>query len=205
MSTNELPTQLRRVLREPLPGPGAQARMARWDRALPDPEGYAHAAVLIALCPTDGGYGFPLILRTEDGYAHGGQVSLPGGRVEKGESLEQAALREAHEEVGLEPARVDVLGMLTPLPVPVSRFLIHPVIGTVDTVPRWMPNPAEVQEVNMAPVMDLLRENAVVETQVTVPGRRMMVPAWRLGGWEVWGATAMVLAEFRDVLERVLR
>lgn len=153
---------LRHLLREngPLPGLAAQRIMAPIGR-FPvgydsSPPGAKHAAVLICLHMTPRGgeertpTTFPLIQRmTHARDKHSGQIALPGGKMHEGESVEQAALREAHEEIGLAPDSVDVLGTLTPLYIPHSNFSVTPVLGVRigDTHGMWTPQPEEVEQV----------------------------------------------------------
>jgi 8-oxo-dGTP pyrophosphatase MutT (NUDIX family) len=92
------------------------------------------AAALLLIYPHEDVWHVPLTVRGSGLRHHTGQVSLPGGRLDAGESIEQAALREAHEEVGVRPSEVEVLGRLTSLPVFVSGHMLHPVVGTIRTI-----------------------------------------------------------------------
>jgi 8-oxo-dGTP pyrophosphatase MutT (NUDIX family) len=140
-----------------------------------------------------------LTVRAE-GVRHGGQVSLPGGVVEPGETLEQAALREAHEEVALPLAAVRVLGALTPLDIAVSGFRLHPIVAATDAAPRLTPLDAEVANILEVPVAELLDPANFVRTTRQRESVAYAVPAFRVCGHEIWGATAMVLAEFLALL-----
>jgi len=131
---------------------------------------------------------------------HGGQVSLPGGVVEPGETFEQAALREAHEEVALPLADARVVGRLTPVDIPVSGFRLHPIVATTDRRPELRPADGEVASILQIAVDDLLDPACLVSTERNRDGRRLFVPAFHVGGHEIWGATAMVLAEFLTLL-----
>jgi 8-oxo-dGTP pyrophosphatase MutT (NUDIX family) len=135
-----------------------------------------------------------------DALRHGGQVSLPGGVVEPGETLEQAALREAHEEVALPLAPVRVLGALTPLDIPVSGFRLHPIVAVTETEPALTPADAEVANILEVAVDELLDPANFVRTTRERDGVTYVVPAFRVCGHEIWGATAMVLAEFLALL-----
>ena len=137
-----------------------------------------------------------VVLVRADSLRHGGQVSLPGGVIEPGEAFEEAALREAQEEVGLPRDSVRVLGALTPLDIPVSGFRLHPIVATSETVPVLSPSDGEVARILEVPVDELLDP-----ARLTVRERRdYSLPAFHVADVEIWGATAMVLAEFLALL-----
>jgi 8-oxo-dGTP pyrophosphatase MutT (NUDIX family) len=131
-----------------------------------------------------------------DSVRHGGQVSLPGGVVDPGETFEQAALREAHEEVALKPDTVRVLGALTPIDIPVSGFRLHPIVAVQPSRPELTPSDGEVARILEVSVAELLNPEYFVDTERERDGVTYTVPAFRVAGAEIWGATAMVLAEF---------
>jgi 8-oxo-dGTP pyrophosphatase MutT (NUDIX family) len=203
-SFSALIADLRSALAKPLPGWTAQAHMApRPRRAWPegfDQAGVRHAAGLLLMFPRAGRAHIVLTVRAETLGRHGGQVSLPGGVVEPGEGLEQAALREAHEEIALTAADVRIVGALTPVDIPVSGFRLHPIVGASSRRPALAATDGEVARILEVPVDDLMAPGCVVSTERERDGRRMVVPAFRVGHDEIWGATAMVLAEFLTVL-----
>ena len=169
------------------------------------PEGFApsrirHAAGLLLVYPIDDEAHVVLTVRA-DALRHGGQVSLPGGEAEPGETYEQAALREAREEVGLESETVRPLGRLTPLDIPASGFRLHPIVGAAERRPGLTPADGEVARILEASVSGLLD----LEHRVTIPivrgDRTATAPAFRVGDATIWGATAMVLAEFLALIE----
>ena len=131
---------------------------------------------------------------------HPGQVSLPGGVVEPGETFEQAALREAHEEIALDRAGVRVLGALTPLDIPVSGFRLYPIVAAVDVHPRLVPADGEVAHILEIPIDALLDARAVRRVERERDGVTFAVPGFHVEAREIWGATAMVLAEFLTLL-----
>jgi len=159
-----------------------------------------HAAGLLLLFPRGDDPHIVLTVRAETLGRHRGKVSLPGGVVEAGEAFAQAALREAHEEISLPSAGVEVLGALSPIDIPVSGFRLHPIVGASDRAPALTPADGEVARILEVAVADLLAPDAVVRVERERDGVRVPVPAFRAGGEEIWGATAMVLAEFLVVL-----
>ena len=131
---------------------------------------------------------------------HAGQISLPGGVVEPGETFEQAALREAHEEIALDVTEVRVLGALTPLDIPVSGFRLYPIVGALDTRPGLTPADGEVAGILEIAIDDLLDARSVRRVERKREGIVLTVPGFHVGSHEIWGATAMVLAEFLTLL-----
>lgn len=199
---------LRQRLRGPLPGRTAQMRMAPQPRPGWDPnvvpDGLRDAAGLVLVYPHGGEWCLPLTLRGSWLRQHTGQVSLPGGRVDAGESIEHAALREAHEEVGVEAAAVVVVGRLTPLHIPVSQHLLHPVVGIANARPNFRVAEAEVERLIEVPLRALLAPDVVqreARLREGAPVVRMDVPYFPVDGVRVWGATAMILAEFLALLD----
>ena len=209
--------RLEAALARGLPGAAAQERMAPVPRRQ-WPAGFniarvRHAAGLLLLFPAatiDAETAEsalpsslePHIVLTVRGETprHAGQVSLPGGAVEPGETFEQAALREAHEEVALDVSAVRVIGALTPLDIPVSGFRLYPVVGTTDARPRLTPADGEVAHILEVPLQELLDSSRTRWSNRTRDGIALRVPAFCVSGHEIWGATAMVLAEFLTLL-----
>ncbi len=198
---------LRQRLSQPLPGLQAQLRMAPRPRLTWNPQAdppLRDAAALILLYPRAGTWWLPLTVRASTLPHHTGQVSLPGGRVDPGETLEQAALREAFEEVGVLPTDVNVLGQLTALPVPISHHLLHPVVGVAARQPVFHIHAGEVDRLIETSIAHLRHADTLRVRQS--PRYRsadgtMDVPYFEVDGAQVWGATAMVLSEFLAVID----
>lgn len=192
-------------LRAHLPGPAAQARLAPVPRRA-WPAGFnlarvRDAAGLLLVFPKRPENTAHIILTVRsDSVRHGGQVSLPGGVVDPGETFEQAALREAHEEVALQPDGVRVLGPLTPLDIPISGFRLHPIVAASAARPTLTPADDEVARILEVAVDDLLNPHHFVTSERERDGFALTVPAFRVAGVEIWGATAMILAEFLALL-----
>lgn len=162
--------------------------------------------VIILLYEADGSFRFPLIKRPDYEGAHGGQVSLPGGKAESGEDTIQAALRECEEEIGVARAGISVLGTLSDFFVMPSNYLVKPVIASVQTKPVFRPDPFEVSRILEAEVDRIVAEDAIREKEILAAGRyRMIAPHFEIGNEVVWGATAMILNEFRMVLADAIR
>ena len=199
--------QISSALALPRPGLAAQARMAPrprpGDLTPPPPEHpLKEAGVLILLYLKEQEFYFVLTLRTLSVATHKGQISLPGGGREAGESLDTTARRETSEELGLAAERIELLGPpLTPLYIPVSGFWVTPYVGYWDGRPEFRPEPGEVIEPIEAPLAVLLDDSYVVEEEWELRGERVCVPFFNIGGHKVWGATAMMLSEFKVLLE----
>jgi len=159
------------------------------------------AAVLLVVYLIDGDPHLVLTRRTETVQNHKGQISLPGGAREGNETLVETALREANEEVAVQPGDLQVLGTLTPVFVAVSGYLITPVVAVSARRPAFVPDPVEVVEVIEAPLSCLVDPAARREEDWELRGANVHVPYFAIGPHKVWGATAMILAEFAALLE----
>ena len=193
-------TALRASLAAPLPGLEAQRRMAprprrNW-RPGELPDGVRDAAAVLLIYPVDGQATLALTQRAEALRLHAGQVSLPGGRLEPGETAVAAALREAHEEVGADPAALIHLGALTALHIPVSGHLLQPIVAASCTRPDFFAHDGEVARIIEAPLATLAAPATRELRHWVYEGIDFAIPGFAIDDVFVWGATAMVLAEF---------
>jgi len=207
MTNRVILERIEKGLRAPLPGIPAQLRMA------PDPRPQGHkayfeveesclkAGVLLLLYEKGGRLHLLLTRRTERVLHHRGQISFPGGEQHPGESLEATALREATEELGVDLEAAQPLGRLTPLYIAPSNYCIYPTVTYLPGEPLFRPQPEEVAEVIEIPVSHLAEPANRRRETWTIGDRAADVPFFEFQGHKIWGATAMVLAEFLALLE----
>jgi 8-oxo-dGTP pyrophosphatase MutT (NUDIX family) len=198
---------LRARLTAPLPGADAHRRMAprparaNWQPGVV-PDTARPAAALILLYPRDGRIVVPLTVRHSAMPHHPGQISLPGGRVDGDETPDATALREAHEEIGIDTSTVRLIGALTPFFVFISNFVIQPYVAVTDVRPDFRIARCEVEALVEAPLDDLLDPAHVQWGTRTREGYLIDFPFFDIAGLQIWGATAMILSELAAVLER---
>jgi 8-oxo-dGTP pyrophosphatase MutT (NUDIX family) len=144
-----------------------------------------------------------LTRRSSDLPSHQGEVAFQGGKVHTGEGLEAAALREAHEEVAIDPADVDIVGPLEDLATVVGRFVLSPFVGVLPRRPQLVPNPGEVARVFDVSIAELLDPDVYHEERWDLPGLRgRPMHFFELAGETVWGATARILFELLTLITR---
>lgn len=210
-TTEDLLARISSKLRQQaLPGIEAQVSMAHIGRNdLSEPPGNARkAAVLALLYPSESSRELTLIFirrsSREPRDRHAGQIAYPGGSVEPGDtSLQHTALREAQEEIGIDPSKVTVFGQLTNLYIPVSNFLVTPFVGYTAKRPDYILQESEVDDVLEIPFMDFLRTDArQVEDRAIANGIKLKnVPYWSVGeSTKIWGATAMMTGELVELV-----
>lgn len=209
MKLDVVANALKLRLSGPLPGDDAHKVM----RAVPVGElipDFTHrlparpGGVLILLYQDGDTIRFPLIRRQEYVGAHSGQISLPGGKSEPGETTLQAALREAEEEVGIGRELPTVLGSLSDFFVIPSNYLVTPVVATLSTFPEFKADPYEVASILSFSLDDLLKEDAILTREIAAGKFRMNAPHFLVNEAIVWGATAMMLNEFRMIVREAL-
>ncbi|MEL6141847.1 MAG: CoA pyrophosphatase [Bacteroidota bacterium] len=204
--------RLRAGFEQPLPGVEAQFSMAqRLRKNIPPPPPTARRAAVLALfIPTqiDGNYKAELILIQRSSRdlrdRHAGQISFPGGSVEEQDaSLADTALREAHEEIGIPSNEVEVLGSLSELYIPVSNFLVYPFVGFAVKKPEFVAQPSEVDAIIEVPFDYFFLTDARRTMDKRLPNGMLLndTPYWHVPGYQVWGATAMIIAELVQVVK----
>lgn len=203
---------LQQRLQEPLPGETAHQRMAPANRvatrAFMDNLRIVprQSAVLILMFPAAQQPATALIRRPDYEGVHSGQIAFPGGKYEEEDgSLEQTALREAFEEVGILPEQVTLLGALSQVYIPPSNFLVSPFIGIVQQEPLWVPDQKEVAGVLTPTLHQLMDKSILDERDFKGSSGKWSVkaPYFRLGDAAIWGATAMIISELNEVVGSV--
>jgi 8-oxo-dGTP pyrophosphatase MutT (NUDIX family) len=193
---------IRKALLQTLPGAVSHRKMLPLNRELTvNPEDQArikHSSVLLLLFIEDGELKVCLIKRPGHMKHHAGQIALPGGRIEKGETALETALRETWEEIGITHDQIEILGSLSELYVQVSRFQIHPFVGWLDKKPKFTIDKNEVEKTISFPLKNMI--DNVVEIELSTVSGQLKVPCVKFEGEIIWGATAMILAEMVDLL-----
>ena len=198
-------TQLKITINNDLPGEESHQKMrVIYDQSIELPFSKINsipAAVLILLYLADNEIYFFLTKRTDELKHHKGQISLPGGTQEGNEKLIDTALRETQEEIGINKTSISIIGTITPLFVPVTGFMIYPFIGYSLNKLNPKPDPVEVATIFSVNISDLLnKENRTTEKR-NIRGYDVQVPYFKLNDYQVWGATSMILSEFRDLIK----
>ncbi len=162
-----------------------------------------HAAVMMLFYPKEVTTHIALILRPEYEGVHSGQIALPGGKVEMHDlNYTETALRETHEEIGVPANSIEVLKPLTKVYIPPSNFWVHPFLGYTQNRPDFVLQKEEVAKVIEVSLSDLLDDtNVTSQTLSTSYAKNIEVPSFKLNGYTVWGATAMMLSELKMFLK----
>jgi len=196
------------LLRLPLPGaeaqmllaPGARIRGILHQNKEIQP---IHSGVLLLLYYRNRTLHISYIRRPEYPGIHSGQMAFPGGRYEPEDTdLEATALRETEEETGVPREKINVVGALTPLYIPPSNYQVHPYVAIIDDDPVFTPDPAEVAAMVEVPVELLLKPGTIHQMPPAEAFSFMEVPAFVCNGAVIWGATAMITAEFVELIRR---
>ena len=201
--------KLKNRLEQNLPGSIAQDKMKIKPNLsinkFIDKKNIRPAAVLILLYPikqTD--WYFFLTKRSLKVDHHKGQISLPGGMIEKNELKKDAATREAFEEIGVSQKKINIIGSLTNFSVPVSRFEIFPFIGWINNKPKTKIQITEVEKVFSISIKSLLNPEKEKFKDDILSGVPVKIPYFDLNNEMVWGATSIILSEFKHILEEII-
>lgn len=193
------------ALKIDLPGDKIHQKMLPKGRSLRIPHNQfgkvKESAVLVFLFPKNDELCFCLTRRTQNMKHHPGQISFPGGQSEEYESTAyETALREFEEEAGVDKMEVKIIGKLSELYISVSNFLIHPVIGYIDHEPEFNIDQAEVEELIVIPLKSFLYDNNLASVKIETFSGMLDVPCYKINNWVIWGATAMIIVEFTELL-----
>ncbi len=201
-------TRIKTILEGPLPAATAWQHMepegrSRLVRKAHEPK---RGGVLIAFYPDKEEFYFPLFRRPIYEGAHSGQMAFPGGKAEPDDvDIVATALREADEEVGINPLSVEVLGRLSDLYIPVSHIVVTPVVAYLHDKPDFRLDPIEVDELFSIPLTQFLSEESKKQEVWELNGGHYQIPFYYLQEQKVWGATAMMLSELEFVLRESLK
>ncbi|MCF6358695.1 MAG: CoA pyrophosphatase [Draconibacterium sp.] len=166
-----------------------------------DKSGVKQSSVLLLLFEENGELNACLIKRPAHMKYHAGQIAFPGGKIEKGETAIETALRETYEEIGIQSNEIEILGSLTEFYVEVSRFQIQPFVGWLQKKPEFIINYDEVEKTIFFPLKKFKAPFNEIELE-TFSGK-LKVPCIKFDGEIIWGATAMILSEFTDILSQI--
>ena len=211
MPNNSIISFLKEQLQLPLPGKEAQYKLATKTRTpyknKTTPKEVRLASVLCLLYPKNDHLFIPLIQRViAINDKHSGQISFPGGKLEPTDkSCEDGALREANEEIGIQPKDVSIIGRLTPLYVPVSNFQVFPFVGYLNYAPKFTAQEKEVAEIVEVALEELIAPETLKYKSMSYKDKFTVknVPYFDVNDKTIWGATAMMLNELIEVINQV--
>lgn len=195
-------SELTKRLTQPLPGKPAQLKLAPKSRrnSIPNSDTTLAAVLLLIYPDKNGQLSIVLMKRTEYPGHHSAQISFPGGKYEKADNnLSYTAMRESEEEIGVKYEDTTIIGSLTELYIPISNFLVHPYIAISHISPKFKPDPTEVDYLIELPLKTLLN-TPISYTNLTSDALPETVPYFNISGETVWGATAMIMNEFFEII-----
>lgn len=198
---------LEEALHRELPGLEAHAKMLPPGRRLKTMEdeldSVKQSSILLLLFPEGEQIYTCLTRRPPTMTFHPGQISFPGGKVEKEDlSAEMTALREAREEIGIDTSNIRILGKLSDLYVEVSRFSIQPFLAWADKKPEFLINIGEVEDLILFPLSDFVSNETISETELDTVTGPLLIKYYPFNGEIIWGATAMILSELIEILKK---
>ena len=163
------------------------------------------AAVLMLVYPKDNKSHLVLIVRNAYNGVHSSQIAFPGGKYESFDlDFEATAIRETYEEIGVQPHKIEVIKSFTHLYIPPSNFMVYPFLGICREEIEFFPDPKEVVNIIELPLIELLSDALVINTVIkTSYAELISTPAFKINNHIVWGATAMMLSELKEVLKKI--
>ncbi|MBF4983678.1 CoA pyrophosphatase [Nonlabens mediterrranea] len=209
ISFNAFIDSISKIKKMPLPGFETQLKMAAVDR-LEELQRKSllnktprKAAVMMLIYPKNNIAHFVLIERMISKGAHSGQIAFPGGRQESEDQNDSiTAIRETHEEVGINPELQEIITAGTPIYIPPSNYMVSPFLAFAKAELKFTPQPSEVKSIIEVPLHELMDSRSIKHhTLSTSYVTDLTVPCYNLNNQIVWGATAMMLAEFRAILK----
>ena len=206
MKVNILIEEITEKFKQPLPGITAHLELAPYRKAYSKNIKYNNptmASTLLLLYPYSNSINFCLTQRNKYNGPHSNQISFPGGKKEGNESLETTALRETEEEIGIKQNKIEILGKLTNVYVPPSNMLIHPYVGYLNELPKFKTNEREVKKLINIDFTELLKKDIIQKKQMKLGDKKqeIEVPYLAIKNEIVWGATSVILNEFRKMLQ----
>ncbi|MET6991120.1 NUDIX hydrolase [Sediminicola arcticus] len=213
MDFNDFSQRISKIKNLPLPGPESHYKMAPEERintlqAIELKRKNAKKAAVMALFYPNQSSNTNLLLILRKSYkgVHSNQIGFPGGKVEKEDKdLLHTALRETFEEVGVLPQAVKVIRSLTELYIPPSNFEVQPYVGLYPVVSPFKIQESEVEALVEVSLDEFMDDNTVIYQKLTTSyAQNIDVPAFKLNGYTVWGATAMMLSEVKELFKQVL-
>ncbi len=193
-----------------LPALDAHAKMAPLERIQSKPkdnDSLPRTAAVLMLCyPKNGETHILLIVRNEYEGVHSAQIAFPGGKYEDDDiDFSVTALRETFEEVGVHPNKLEIIKSFTKVFIQPSNFVVYPFFGICRQEINFIPDPTEVAQIIELPITTLLDECIVVETEIPIStSSSIKLPVFKIDDHVVWGATAMMLSELKDVFKGIL-
>jgi len=206
MNMNDWQNIIENALKRDLPGVKSHRKMLPSGREVPatdinDPD-VISSGILVVIFPEGNELYTCLIKRQPNLKHHPGQIGFPGGKMEQSDDNPRAAaLRETSEEIGIQPDKALTIGALSPLYVQVSGFLIYPFVAWIPSKPKFLINPEEVDKILLFPLLDYLNNRKTTQIILETATGPLRAPSIFFKGETIWGATAMILTEFLDILE----
>lgn len=199
--------KIRTALYNVLPGEKAHCKMAPHPKFIEGIEGIhtcppVNSAVLVLIIPYENELCIPFIKRVNRGKYHGGQIALPGGKMEPEDTNAlQTALRECHEEIGVPEESVSILGVLSDTYIPLSNYNITPIVGTTLKLPEFTLSTDEVEKVILVRLSELFNDQNKKTSSFFRHEHEIVAPGYKIGEHFIWGATAMIIAELEQLMK----